>query len=159
MKVIVRIYFSKLLQVYCSILLFGFTAFSQNPAKDTINFKGSVAATGIVQTGDENRTVFSLLSVLKISTQKYQIEPLTSIAYSTKPGKQVEGEYLENIIFRYHQNKAIYPAIGTAFEQSFLRKINFRYTLSAAVVFNLLKKENQILKLFFVFTVRIYSIN
>lgn len=145
MNVVNEIYYSKFLHLFCCLFICGITAVSQNSRKDTLKCKGAVSATGIVQTGDENRTVFSLLSVLKIGTKIFQVEPLTSIAYSTKPGKQVEGEFLENIIFRYHQNKTFYPAIGTAFERSFLRKIYFRSTLSVAVVYNLLKKtEHQV---------------
>ena len=64
---------------------------------DTKHFKGNVSATGLIQSGNENRFVASLLSEITIGNRSYQVLPITSIAYSTKPHAHVEGEYLENI--------------------------------------------------------------
>ena len=88
---------------------------------DSFKIRGNVSATGLIQTGNETRTVASLLSVITMGGKYYEIEPLTSIAYSTKPGKRVEGEYLENVIVRLRQEHEFYPAIGLSGEKSFLR--------------------------------------
>lgn len=138
---------SKIVLISCSLFLFTKKVAAQTTGKDTLKYTGSVAVTGLVQSGDENRTVLSLLSVFKIGTRKYQVEPLMSLAYSTRPGKQVEGEYLENIIFRYRYDKKFYPAAGISFEHSLLRKINFRYRISAVLVYNIINKNGQSLKL------------
>ena len=114
---------------------------------DTTRLRGNVSATGLIQSGNENRFVASLLSELNIGNKKYMVLPITSIAYSTKPHAQVEGEYLENVIIRYHQQHLFYPAIGLSFEKSFLRKIDYRYSAGLTIVANLMNKSNQSIKL------------
>lgn len=113
---------------------------------DSTRIKGDVSATGLIQTGNENRLVTSLLSELGIGNKNYMILPITSIAYSTKPRAQVEGEYLENVIIRYHQQHTFYPAIGLSFEKSFLRKIDYRYSAGLTMVANLMNTNDQSIK-------------
>jgi len=114
---------------------------------DTAFIRGSVGVTGLIQTGDENRTVATLLSLVTMGNHIYEVEPLTSIAYSSKPGAQVEGEYLENILVRYGQEHSFYPALGLSFESSFLRKINYRLSTGLTLVYNLLRSKGQSIKL------------
>lgn len=115
--------------------------------RDTTIIKGTASASGLVQTGDENRLVTSLLSDLTIGNRRFEVAPLTSVAYSSKPHAQVEGEYLENVIVRYHQTQTFYPAAGIDFEKSFLRKIRYRYSGGFTLVCNLLSRESQRIKL------------
>jgi hypothetical protein len=114
---------------------------------DTTHLKGNVSATGLIQSGNENRFVASLLSELSIGNKQYEVLPITSIAYSTKPHFQVEAEYLENIIVRYGQQHFFYPAIGLSFEKSFLRKIDYRYSAGITMVANLVNQTHQSVKL------------
>jgi hypothetical protein len=114
---------------------------------DTTHLKGNISATGLIQSGNENRFVASLLSELSIGNKQYEVLPITSIAYSTKPHAQVEGEYLENVIVRYGQQHFIYPAIGLSFEKSFLRKIDYRYSAGITLAANLVNKNDQSVKL------------
>ncbi|MBC7887296.1 MAG: DUF481 domain-containing protein [Ferruginibacter sp.] len=114
--------------------------------KDSFKLRGNISVTGLIQTGNENRTVVSLLSLISLGNSQYQVEPLTSIAYSTKPGRQVEGEYLENIVVRYQQKKLFYPAAGFSFEKSLLRKIDYRWSSAILIIFNLLQKDDQLIK-------------
>jgi len=120
-----------------------------SPAKeaDTTSVKGNVSATGLIQSGNENRFVASLLSEITIGNRGYQVLPITSIAYSTKPNAQVEGEYLENIIIRLRQQHTFYPAAGLSFEKSLLRKIDYRYSAGLTMVANLMSKDGQSIKL------------
>lgn len=115
--------------------------------QDTTSCRGSVSITGLVQTGDENRTVASLLSLVTVGNHGYEVEPLTSIAYSSKPGAQVEGEYLENVLVRYGQEHPFYPALGLSFERSYLRKIDDRLSAGLTLVYNLLRSKGQSMKL------------
>jgi Protein of unknown function, DUF481 len=114
---------------------------------DVSHVKGNISATGLIQSGNENRFVASLLSELSIGNMHYEVLPITSIAYSTKPHAQVEGEYLENVIVRYRQQHFFYPAIGLSFEKSFLRKIDYRYSAGITLAANLVNKNDQSVKL------------
>jgi len=119
----------------------------QKQTFDTTKITGNVSVSGLIQSGNENRTVASLLSELTIGNKEYEVLPLTSIAYSTKPHATVENEYLENVIIRYHQKKTFYPAMGLSFEKSLLRKIDYRTSFSLTGVCNIVNKNNQTLKL------------
>jgi hypothetical protein len=114
---------------------------------DTTVLNGNTSVSGLLQTGNENRFVVSLLSDLTIGNHHYQISPLTSVAYSSKPHAQVEGEYLENVIIRLEQNHLFYPAAGLSFEKSFLRKISERGSAGVTAVCNLLNLGRQSIKL------------
>lgn len=118
-------------------------------AADTakIKVKGSNSLSGLFQSGNENRFVLSFLSDLIIGNYRFQVLPLTSIAYSSKPHAQVEGEYLENIIVRLNQRHTFYPALGFSFEKSFLRKIDYRASAGITLVCNILDKKQQSIKL------------
>ena len=114
---------------------------------DSFKIRGNVSISGLIQTGNEMRTVASLLSVITFGKKSYEVEPLTSIAYSTKPGKQVEGEYLENVIIRLAPERRCYPAIGLSAEKSYLRKIDYRWSAGATLVCNIVKLKDQVIKL------------
>lgn len=114
---------------------------------DSFKIRGNVSVTGLIQTGNEMRTVASQLSVITLGKRDYEIEPLTSIAYSTKPGKQVEGEYLENVIIRFLPEHRFYPAIGLSAEKSLLRKIDYRWSAGATIVCNIVKLHFHTIKL------------
>jgi len=120
---------------------------AHSPARDTTTIHGTTSVSGLFQTGNENRFVVSLLSDLSIGNHSYQVLPLTSIAYSSKPGAQVEGEYLENVIIRLHQGHLFYPAAGLSFEKSFLRKIEYRYSAGLTAVCNIVNENDQSVKL------------
>jgi Protein of unknown function, DUF481 len=124
----------------------GFKATAQ-AITDSFKIKGNVSVSGLIQTGNEMRTVASLLSDVTMGKTRYEIEPLTSIAYSTKPGKIVERELLENIIFRLFQNHLFYPALGLTVETSLLRKIDYRWSIGPTIVWNLMKSNYQMIKL------------
>ena len=119
---------------------------SLNKKPDTTRIKGDVSVTGLIQSGNENRSVASLLSEITIGNRSYQVLPITSIAYSTKPHAEVEGEYLENIIIRIQQEHTFYPAAGLSFEKSLLRKIDYRYSADLTMVANLMNTNEQSIK-------------
>lgn len=114
---------------------------------DSFKIRGGVSVSGLIQSGNEMRTVASLLSVITFGKKSYEIEPLTSIAYSTKPGKQVEGEYLENVIIRLLPEHTFYPAVGLSTEKSYLRKIDYRWSAGATIVCNIVRLQDQVIKL------------
>jgi Protein of unknown function, DUF481 len=128
------------------VLLGGFKSTAQ-AITDSFKIKGNVSISGLIQTGNEMRTVASLLSDITMGKARYEIEPLTSIAYSTKPGKIVERELLENVIFRFFQDHTLYPALGITFESSLLRKIDYRWSIGPTIVWNLMKSNQQMIKL------------
>lgn len=119
----------------------------QKQGLDTTKITGNLSISGLIQSGNENRTVASLISELTVGNKEYEVLPLTSIAYSTKPNAIVENEYLENVIIRYHQKNIFYPAMGLSFEKSLLRKIDYRTSFSITGVCNIVNKDNQSLKL------------
>jgi Protein of unknown function, DUF481 len=114
---------------------------------DSAQFRGNVSISGLLQTGNENRFVIALLTEMAVGNKTFEVLPLTSIAYSSKPHAQVEGEYLEYMILRFYQGHFFYPATGLSFEKSFLRKIDFRYSAGVTAVLNLLSDHQQSIKL------------
>ena len=120
---------------------------AQDQLNDTTKIHGTTSISGLLQSGNENRFVVSLLSDLNIGNRNYEILPLTSVAYSSKPHAQVEGEYLENVIIRFQQEHLFYPAAGLSFERSLLRKIDDRFSIGVTLVCNLLNSNNQTIKL------------
>ena len=117
------------------------------PDSTQIKIKGSNSISGLFQSGNENRFVLSFLSDLVLGNNRFQVLPLTSVAYSSKPHAQVEGEYLENIIIRLNQQHIIYPALGFSAEKSFLRKIDYRGSAGITLVCNIIDKNQQSIKL------------
>lgn len=131
----------------CCWLLGFHCSLTAQAVKDSIQLRGEIGLTGLVQTGDETRTVLSLLSDLRIGNKRWQAEPLSSIAYSNKPHKQVEGEYLENLLLRYHPLQKVYPAIGLLVEHSLLKKIKVRNNIVVVAVWKWVEEAHSKWKL------------
>lgn len=106
-------------------------------ANDSLSLKYNLAATGLIQTGNVDRTLLPLFSNFSLSKKKFEVRQTLNYSWGeigTPAGKRkVEDEFLAISEFAIQQKRRFFPFAWAMYESSNLRAITNRYLFGSGV--------------------------
>lgn len=124
---------------------FHLCAQESNAPNDSLSFKYNIAATGLIQKGNVDRTLLPLYSHMTISTKSIEFRQTLNYSWGqigTPAGKRkVEDEFLAITEFVLQQKRRFFPFAWGMYETSNLRAITNRYLAGSGVGLNILQNN------------------
>lgn len=123
----------------------------KNRMKDSLQIKYFISATGLIQSGNVERTLFPTLSNIAFSKNKFEVRQTLNYSYGTigtPAGKRkIEDELLVRTELALFQHKRLFPYAWGVYEKSNLRNITQRWLGGVGIGLNIINTKEHMLSL------------
>ena len=119
--------------------------------QDSLRIKYFISATGLIQSGNVDRTLFPTLSNIDFSKNKFELRQTFNYSYGTigtpAGNRKIEDELLARTELAIFQRKRIFPYAWGLYEKSNLRNITQRWLGGAGIGLNIINTKQHTITL------------